>query len=129
MDDSKQLYLEYRGLTEQLKKVQRYLEQTQESIGELNQLIEGLDTFAGLKQGDRIFAPMANGIFIDATLNSTELRMNVGGDIVVPRNVPDAQHLLRRQRSDLEQLRERATSDQRQLLGRMRQIEMKIEAE
>ena len=39
----KELYLEYRTLTEQAKKVQQYVEQTTQSIGEVSGLIDALD--------------------------------------------------------------------------------------
>jgi prefoldin subunit 5 len=86
--DTQQLYMEYRGMSEQLQKVQQFLEQTTENIGELSNVIEAVAELGKLKKGDRLFAPLANGIFVDATLNDpTTLRMNVGGKVVVSRTI------------------------------------------
>lgn len=125
--NSQQLYLEYQTLNEQLKKVQRYLEQARGSIEELTKLIEDLDRFNALEEGAHIHAPIANGIFVDATLRNTRLKMNVGGGVVVDKSVEEAQEMLAKQRKDLEELRDRALKDQEQLMTRIRQIEAAVE--
>jgi prefoldin alpha subunit len=126
--DTQQLYMEYRGMSEQLQKVQQFLEQTTENIGELSNVIEAVAELGKLKKGDRLFAPLANGIFVDATLNDpTTLRMNVGGKVVVSRTIDEATALLMKQKKELEELRDRATTDSIKITERLRQIESAIE--
>lgn len=127
--DPQQLYLEYKGMSEQLQKVQQFLEQTTENIGELGNVIDAVEELGTLKKGERLFAPIANGIFVDATLNDpSTLRMNVGGKVVVTKSVEEAMAILKEQRTDLENLRDRATSDSIKIMERLRQIEAAIES-
>lgn len=129
-EEARGLYLEYKGLSDQLQKIRQYLERTQESMGEVNGLVESLDEFSRLEKGDRIFAPIANGIFVDATLNDvTRLRLNVGGGVVVEKSIAEAKGMLGRQRSELETLRDRADADAETVMRRMREIESLIEQE
>lgn len=128
MDSDQQLYLEYRTLHEQLKKIQEYLQQTQENITELGTLKEGFDRFRALKKGDRILAPITNGVFVDATLNDpSTFRMNIGAQTVVVKSIDEAKALITAQQEEMEKLRDRATKDQNDLMTRMRQIEAKIQ--
>lgn len=130
MDDreAQQFYLEYRVSAEQLKQVQEYLDQTAEGIVEITNLIGALDSLSTIEQGSRIFAPLANGVFLDASLNdSAHVRMNVGSGVVVKKTISEAKTLLEQQRKDLEVLRERATGDAMKLNLRMREIEQWME--
>ena len=132
MDDEKarELYMEYRSLTEQLQKVQAYLQETVENVNQVNMVIESLDQLGKLEKGARIFAPIANGIFVDATLHDPRhVRLNVGGKVVVNKSVPDAKRLLEGQRRDLEGLRDRAQGDAANITKRLRGIETTIESE
>jgi len=79
-DETRELYVEYRTLTEQLQQIQQYLQETGENMGEVANVIAALDEFSRLNTNDKIFAPIANGIFIDARLTDPQtVRMNVGG--------------------------------------------------
>ncbi len=128
MDSDQQLYIEYRTLTEQLKKIQEYLRQTQENITELGTLKESFDRFKQLKKGQRVLAPIANGIFIDAKLNATDrFYMNIGAQTVVAKSIDEAKALLTKQQEEMERLRDRAQRDEATLLQRMRQIELRVQ--
>lgn len=129
-DESQQLYLEYRAVSEQLQKVQDYLEQTTENMTEVAAVIEALDELSHLQKGSRIFAPIANGLFVDATLNDpSTVRMNVGAKTVVQKTIDEAKQLLAQQRHELEELQTRAAKDRDTLLARMHTIEEQVEAE
>lgn len=130
IQNEKELYLEYQVLTEQLKKVERYLEQTTESLAELAGTITNLDEFRHIKKGTRLFAPIANGIFIDATLNDAKLvRMNVGKSVVVTRTIDEAKALLEQQREELKELQRRAEADHLKIHQRLKEIEKSVEEE
>jgi len=128
MMDAQQLYLEYQSLAEQSQKVRDYLDEMASSVQEIGKVIEALDAFSKLKKGDRLFAPIANGIFIDANLNdSGTVRMNVGGQTVVPKSVDEAKRLLERQRQELESLHDRANNEYLAMAARMKSIERRLE--
>lgn len=127
-EKEEELYLEYRSLTEQMQKIQQFLEQTTENISELKGTVNAVETLAGIKKGSHIFAPIANGIFVDATLNDPHnLRMNVGGKVVVAKSTKAAKELLEKQLTKLQQIRDRATQEYSQTMTRLRQIEATVE--
>ena len=129
-DETRELYVEYRTLTEQLQQIQQYLQETGENMGEVANVIAALDEFSRLNTNDKIFAPIANGIFIDARLTDPQtVRMNVGGGVVVQKSVAEAQQVLTGQRTELDKLQARATTDQATIVARLREIEQAIEAE
>ena len=129
MDDAKELYMEYQLLTEQLKKIQHYLEKTTENLADLGNTIQHLHTFGNLKKGARVFAPIANGIFIDATLNDPKhVRMNVGAKTVTTKTIAEAKELLEQQQQELHQLRARAEADNLKVTQRLKEIEAAVEA-
>jgi len=126
--DMQRLYLEYRAHTEQAQQLQNYLEQTGQGIVDINGIIGALQEFTKLEPGSKIFAPIANGIFIDATLNqASTVRMNTGAGIVVEKTVLEAVALLEKQRKDLEELRDRANADYAAITMKLREIEASIE--
>jgi prefoldin alpha subunit len=126
-NESQQLYLEYRLVSEQIRKMQEYLEQSRENLGEVENIIGAIDGLGSLRTGDRIFAPIANGIFIEASLQNTEvLRLNVGGKIVVGKSISEAKELLRGQRQELLSLQTRAHEEFLKLKSRSSQIEASI---
>jgi prefoldin alpha subunit len=125
---SRHLYLEYRAVSEQLQTVQQYLEQTAESMAEVAGVIAALDDLSQLRKGSRIFAPIANGIFVDATLNdSSSVRMNVGSGVVCQKPIAEAKLLLEQQRKELEELQARAAKERETLTARMREIEEQVD--
>lgn len=127
-DESRQLYLEYRSATEQLQKLQEYLDQTTENMGEVGNLVAALDEFGALTPGSALLAPIANGIFFDATLKDpSTVKMNVGAGVMVEKTIAEAKALLEKQRADLEALRSRALKDREQLVLRLKEIEQNVE--
>ncbi|RME31578.1 prefoldin subunit alpha [Candidatus Woesearchaeota archaeon] len=130
MDNEQERYIEYRTLTEQLKKIREYQQQTQENIVELGKLKESFDRFRELKKGQRILAPITNGVFVDATLNDpTTFHMNIGADVVVTKSIDEAKELITKQEKEMAKLHARATKDEEQLVARMREIEKHVEQE
>ncbi len=128
-EDVKQLYLEYRALTEQAKRVQEFLEQTAENVAEVGNTIRAVEEVAKLKKGDRLFAPVANGIFVDARLDDPgTLRMNVGGKVVSAKSTQEVVALLEKQREELRTMRDRATAEYEEMVQRIREIESRVEA-
>ncbi len=106
------------------------MQETVENINQVNLVIESLDRLDTLEVGAKILAPIANGIFLDATLRDPHhVRLNVGGKVVVNKTVGDAKRLLEGQRRDLEGLRDRALGDASSVTKRLREIEMTIENE
>jgi len=128
--DPKELYFEYKLLSEQLKKLEAYLQQSTGSLEQVAGTREALQQFSRQEKGSRLFAPIANGIFLDVTLNDpTSVRMNVGKGVVATKSIDEANALLEKQEEELRRLRDHAHADILELTKRLKEIEAVIEAE
>jgi len=114
-------YVEAQMLEQQYKQLQKYLETFDEQINAIRALVEALDEFSGLKKGDKILAPLTNGIFVRATLDtSSELLINVGQNTIVAKSIPDAKKMLEGQEAEVRKYR---TETVKQLEDLMKQLE------
>jgi prefoldin alpha subunit len=119
--DSQENYIKAQMLEQQLKQLQKYLENFEEQVAGIRALIDSLNEFAALNKGEKILAPLTNGIFIRAKLEDpTELLINVGNNVVVAKSIPEAIKLLEGQESELQQYRMETVSQLEEL---MKQIE------
>lgn len=129
MDNAREVYMEYQTLSQKVKQIQEYLEATTENVTEITNIIHALQELEELKTGENILAPIANGIFVEATLNNAStVRLNVGSGVTVEKKVPEAVKMLERQRADLESLRERASEDHQQTLAKLKELEQQVDA-
>lgn len=123
-EQSKKLYTEYRALGEQVKQMKEFLEESDDNVEGLNTTIEALLDLEKLEPGQKTFAPIANGIFIEATLNETKhLHMNVGDGTVVKKSVTEAVKVLKKQHEQLERMKNQAQDEYANVVARMRAIE------
>ena len=114
-------YMKAQMLEQQYKQLQKYLDTFDEQVASIRALVEALGEFSGLKKGDRILAPLTNGIFIRATLDtSSELLINVGQNTIVAKTVPEAVKMLEGQEAEVRKYR---AETMKQLEELMRQLE------
>jgi prefoldin alpha subunit len=95
----------------QFQMLQKHIEQINEHVKMLNaqqqELIESKDALTQLKgeeQGSEVLAPIANGVFMKATLkDNNSLLVNVGADTVVEKTVDEVVALLEGQQQQMGQ--------------------------
>ncbi len=105
-EEKQQKYLQLQMLDQQIKQVQQYLQTFDQQLVEIRNVISSLKELSKLKKGDQILAPLASGIFVKAKLeNNNEVRVNVGTNIVVTKNIEDAVKMLQEQEAEITQYR------------------------
>ena len=91
------MYLELQLLDEQMKQIQKQITMLDEQLVELNNTIQALDDFNKTSVGTNILVSLSPGVFANAELkDNKELLVNVGGNIVVKKNVDETKDLLKK---------------------------------
>lgn len=95
-------YMEYQMLQEQLGKMSEQSETLKKQIEELETLKEAILNIEQTKVGSEMFVPISSGIFVKAEIKETnEVLMNVGDNVVVPKNMKDATALIQKQQDEI----------------------------
>ncbi|MDP3640593.1 MAG: prefoldin subunit alpha [Nanoarchaeota archaeon] len=97
-----QKYAEFQQLQQQAEQLQQQAHLMQEQIIELDTSLDGLRELEKTALATEILAPLANGIFVTASLTENKhVLVNVGADTVVEKPVPAARQLLEDQKREL----------------------------
>ncbi|GIU69664.1 MAG: hypothetical protein KatS3mg002_0900 [Candidatus Woesearchaeota archaeon] len=84
---------------EQLKKV---IETIETQINEVVSVIESLEEYNKLKEGDEILFPIANGIFASGyMINNKKIKINVGNNVVVEKTIDETIELMNKQLTEM----------------------------
>lgn len=96
-------------MSSQFGQLQQYLENLEKNIEELSMLKTSISEFEKTKKDSKIYAPIANGIFVEATLNnSTSFLVNVGKGIVVKKTISETLDLIKKQEDEIAIAKEEA---------------------
>lgn len=94
-------------LTVQASQFQEYIDRLEKSLMDLEALKVTVEEVAKLKKGVAIHAPVANGIFVEATLeDSKHLLVNVGEGIVLKKTIPQTIKLLEKQEKEIQKAKD-----------------------
>jgi prefoldin alpha subunit len=111
-------------LEQQLRQLQKYLENFEEQISNIRALIDAIKEFSELKKGEPVLAPLTNGVFIKAKLeDSSELLINVGNGVVVAKTIPEAIKLLEGQESEVQNYRKEVLAQLEELMKQIEQLQ------
>ena len=120
-------YLEMQILDQQMKQVQKQLQLIGQQIQELAITEQALTDIKITKPGTEIFIPLASGIFIKAEIKDTkELALNVGANIVVKKDIENAELLISGQRTEIENIQKDLSLNLQKLNLKAREIEKEI---
>lgn len=118
-------YYELQMLDQQMKQMQQYLETFDQQLEEIEYVIESLESLKGLKRGDEMLAPVANGIFVKAKLEEKDdLLINVGNDVVVKKSVADGLKMLESQKEEVQKYRDETLSKMDEMIHRIEELQL-----
>jgi prefoldin alpha subunit len=119
-------YFQLQVLDSQIQQLQKQHKLLEEHVSELVFAKQGLDDLSRVSIGSEILAPFSSGIFVKGVLsNNSEVVVNVGSNVAVKKNIPDAIVLLD---SQLGEVREAQTNVLLELSGLTKQA-MILESE
>ena len=129
-DNQKELqkmYLELQLLDEQIKQVQKHLITLDKQLIELNNTLQALDDFNKTAVGTKILVSLSPGIFTTAELkDNKELLVNVGGNIVVKKNVAETKDLLKKRFDSIKKYRDLTLAEMQKMGLQASNIEQEI---
>lgn len=97
-----QRYAEFQELQQQVEQLRQQEQLLQEHIVDLDLSLEGLREVERTAPDTEMLAPLANGIFVTASLKENKhVLVNVGTDTVVEKPIADARQLLEEQKREL----------------------------
>ncbi len=109
-DNQKELqkmYLELQLLDEQMKQIQKQIVVLDEQLVELNNTLQALGDLNKTAVGTKILVSLSPGIFTTAELkDNKKLLVNVGGNIVVKKNVAETKELLKKRLDSIKKYRD-----------------------
>lgn len=123
----KQKYAELRMAAAQIKQMEQQLEAVEEKKQELATAIGNLQELKKTAQRPKMLAPVADGIFAEATLESgNELIVNVGSDICVRKTTEEAVQMLQAKLHELAGFQENVLEELSQLTGHANTLEAEL---
>ncbi len=124
---NKEKVMEYQILEQQMQALTQNLQNIENNLEEINKIITTLNDFKTLKKGDNILVPVANGIFAEATLqDSKNLKVNVGSNVVVKKDVEGAKKIMDEQIKDLEKYREETMEYYNTMYAKMQTLQQEL---
>ena len=107
MADLRAKFVEYQELGAEIKQIQQQLLIIENQAAELDGFVSDLDEMESLQDAE-VLVPLINGVFAKARLHDAkQLLVNVGSQIIVPKNAESTKKLLKEQRINLIEFRER----------------------
>lgn len=94
-------------LGQQIEQLQQYLAAITQQTEELTQAQTALEELKHVNKGEEIYVPVANGIFVKATIGNTdEFLTNVGAGVITQSTNERAQELIMQQIKELKGIQE-----------------------
>ena len=102
---------QFQLLNEQAEQLNQYKELLSQQLSEIELSISSLNEINNIPENAGMLAPVANGIFINASLkDNSKVMVNVGANTVVEKSIPEAIKLLENEKKGLaERLNEAET--------------------
>jgi len=102
---------QFQLLNEQAEQLNQYKEMLSQQLSEIELSISSLNEINNIPENAGMLAPVANGIFINASLkDNSKVMVNVGANTVVEKSIPEAIKLLENEKKGLaERLNEAET--------------------
>lgn len=123
----KDKYAELRMASLQIKQLQEQLEALDAKRQELENAMTSLDELKGSQKKAKMLAPVTEGMFLSATLESNEeLIVNVGGNVCVKKTVEQAKGMLKERLQELSGYQESMLEELNKLTDQATGIEAEL---
>lgn len=121
---SKQQMFEAEMANQNLERIQQFLQQLDKQVAEVLAMKEALTGFGTLADNDEMLVPMAAGVFMKARATGDRtLLVNVGNNVIVPKDIPGVQAMLDEQLSEMRQYQDQLHKEFDEGLIRLQEIE------
>lgn len=104
-EESKEKYLKFQMMQQQMMQLQKQLEELTHQKNELNLTIKSIKDFSNTEGERKLLTPLASGIFMKSKINTfDEVLVNVGNGIIVKKSPKEAIKLVEKHLGDIEKV-------------------------
>jgi len=97
-------YRQLQMIQQQAEQIAEYVQKLQLQLQEIDNSLEALQELKNTAINTEILAPVANGIFLKASLQDNQkLVVNVGAEVTVEKTIPEVINLLQEQKEKITQ--------------------------
>ena len=108
--DLQQKYMELQVLDQQIRQIHQQMQAVEQQAAEIEFINMTLDELSKSKIDSETLVPLSSGIFVKAQLRDNKIvHVNVGGNTVVEKSIPDTKAMLDRQIIELRKMQEELT--------------------
>jgi prefoldin alpha subunit len=126
--EAQQKYAELQMLSQQLQQLQQQIEMLTQQVADMGNVKESLDSVAKSKEDSEVYTPLGIGIFIKTKLNSnSEVLMNVGGNVALPKSISDAKDLVEKQIEEIKGIVEHMKEEFAKGTGQVQHMQMELQ--
>ncbi|MBD3361956.1 prefoldin subunit alpha [Candidatus Woesearchaeota archaeon] len=123
-----QKYMQLQMFNQQLQQLQKQLETIQNQSAEIQTILLALDDIAKTEIGKEMLVPLSSGIFVRAEIkDNKKLKVNVGSNTIVEKNVQETKALLDRQILELNKLNEDLTSQYSKITAEAEKVQAEVQ--
>jgi prefoldin alpha subunit len=119
-------YTQLQLLKQQLNNLIEEKQKIAERIQELMQTINVLDEL-GKAKGDNVWTSVGSACFLDSKLNSKKVRMVVGADVMVDKDISGAKEILNKRLEEANEVDAKITDQINVFSQRMQQVEQELQ--
>jgi prefoldin alpha subunit len=117
-------YQQMQILDYQIKQLQKVMESIDSQLVEMNNTIKALTDFETLEINEEILFPVANGIFAKGKLSDNKLlKINIGSNVVVEKNVSDTIKMMHMQLIDIEKYKTEIVGQLQKFINKMNELQ------
>ncbi len=128
MTDKEDLFIEIKTLEQKIKQAQKHLEKMDSQLEELKIVKAAVDEFTALEPGAEMKVPLANGVYVSATLKDPDkMLVNVGANVVVQKKPEEVRKIIAEQEEEVTKHRAKLLSQFHQMIERVEEIQGEFE--
>ena len=126
-EQAKQKYMELQLLMQHVQELNQQIERAQEQFAQTTALKTYIEDFANAKKGDRVYAGVGPGMFVEASLEETgKVLVNIGANVAVYKSLSDTKNLVEKQTKDLQEVMEKMAVEMQKLTQRSESLQEEL---
>ena len=122
-----QKYMEYQVMEQQIQQMQQQLEKLEAQAGEAAAVEQCIADVGSAEKGREVLVPVTGGVFFRTRLDDNQtFLVNVGGGVVVEKDLEGTKGLIQKQAEELAKYKEQLTQQLSEQIMRFQEMEIEL---
>ncbi|MBU1976084.1 MAG: prefoldin subunit alpha [Nanoarchaeota archaeon] len=123
----KEMMIEVQLLSQQIERLQEYIEGADKQIEQVNIVLENLEEIGSCKGTEEVLIPITNGVFVKGKLTDNKtMLVNVGEGIVVEKTLAQTKELVEKQGQEVGEVKAEAIEQLQELYAKASELDEKL---